>query len=304
MDDGGCLGIALLIGIVIVGVGYFVMVFWQAIVIVALAGFVILIVAKFHEEMKEAIKATGRGIESVLGWAVFEISKKTTREEKGVGLMINQNISLEQLKNSSINWNEQVLRENFQYIAKQANAPILITGYWNFLGQQFDLNRRTRLAEERNKWLLTEVAKYQNLLELLKAAGDLDAFPLEHENRMLTLKQQNQKLRTGFVNEVQEKQIQNLENKRRMSEKELEIARLEKERQELLKPIAEPEKQKTPDEIRKDKDEDLKRKLKKIKKRIKKTEEDESLSPDEKQEIINQLKNKQHDLRQKRLDLI
>lgn len=297
-DGGGCIGIGCGLLLAIFVVSYLISIYWQSIIIVALFAFVVLIIYRFHMEMKEAIKAVGRGFESVMGWAAFEASKITTPEKQTGGLlMTDQNLSLEELQNRSVNWNEKVLRQNFEYIARQADAPIMVRSYWSFLRQKFDLNRRTRLSDERNKWLISEVGKYRNLLKLLQAAGDIQAFPLEQDNRMRRIELEKQQIELDFKDEAAEKEIQRLEN-------ELRKVKLKKEIEDLNKTPQEPPKQLSPEEIRKKKRQELKMRIQKINGMIDEVKNDSGMSEHERQIQLNQLERKKFDLNDQLLDLI
>lgn len=295
MEDGcGCLAIGFGILVVMILAGYFLLFYWQVLLLLLSLGLIVWIIIVFHEEMRETILAVGRGIESVLGWTVFEISKITTPEQKGESLMMKERMSLEELKNRSVVWNENVLRENFEYISRQADAPILVKGYFDFLGKQFDLTRRTKLSEERNRWLQTEIVKYRNLQELLEVRGNIDLFPLEHENRKLRLQLEQQQLRSSFLIEDDEKQIQGLQNKRRMKEEELAIAQFDKLQQDLFKGTDGGKIEEKPlsrEEARQQKIKELNERINEAYQDIKAYQDNENLSQEDKMRNINALRN-------------
>jgi hypothetical protein len=197
-------------------------------------------------------------------------------------------------------WNEQQIATDL--IRLQENQP-MFRQYVQSLRKQFVDTQNTKIAQARNKFIQQRIETLKLANQYRDLENDLALKDQKYANDLLGLQLQHQQTKLSFQDEEDEREIKRLETDRRKIEKELEIAKLKKEFDEISNPPAKPENL-SPAEKRERKRTELKERIKTIHNTIQQIKNDQQLSDHDKQMQTNQLERKKFDLNDELADLI
>jgi hypothetical protein len=197
-------------------------------------------------------------------------------------------------------WNEKQIATDL--IRLQENQP-MFRQYVQSLRKQFVDTQNTKIAQARNKFIQERIETLKLANQYRDLENELALKDQKYANELLELQLRHQQTKLSFENEEDEREIKRLETERRKIEKELEIAKLKREFEEINNPPPRPENL-SPAEKRERKRAELKERIKTIHRTIEQIKNDPNLSEHDKQTQINQLERKKFDLNEELADLL
>ena len=246
MDEA--LGCLFLILVIIAAIIFFIIAFWQYILLFAFLGLAVWLIAKYPKEIKNAILVSAQKIkelsETFLGFLFFKYrnyQEYRNHQEEDVppsilsaeadGKLMTQEKWVN--PNDEAEWSEKNI--SVKLLSLQ-DRPQMFQVYVDSLVERFVNNQNAKIAQSRLNFLEQQV----KILEVADRYGDLqnklaikkDKF----ENEQLEVKNEKQRLHLARKNEVLELSIKRLEDERRRLEEEVKIARLRRELEEIKSP--------------------------------------------------------------------
>ena len=298
MDDflGGCLAILLIVGAIVVCIGFVVINYWPFLLLFGLIALMVIILLIFHRQIAEAITAmfdgAKQGSEHIIGWAANELSEQPHRNYGGSYGMGNAQLQV---------WDEQAISTELTRLQDQ---PIQVKGYIDSLRQQFVWGQKEKIAIARNRFLDVEIERLQRLKTYRQHQSDIVLQPYELENRLLEEQRRKQALTRQLENDAAEREIQGLDNDYRKIEKEFGIADYRKKISELTQPPPEPRRELTKEEIRARKRAELTDRLEEINAAIAAVRADPTIDDHQKRSQLNQMERKRFEFTEQLTDLI
>ena len=299
MDDflGGCLAILLIVGAIVVCVGFILINYWPFLLFFGLLVIMAMIVMIFHRQIAEAITAAfdgaKQGSEHIIGWAANEFSEQPHRNYGGLyGMGSNTQLQV---------WNEQAISQELNRLQDQ---PIEVRGYIDSLRQQFIWGQKEKVAIARNRFLDIEIERLQRLKTYRQHQSDIVLQPHQLENRLLEEQQRKQALQRQLQNDQAERDIQGLDNDYRKIEKEYGIAEYKKKIADLTYVPPPPPRELTKEEIRQKKMADLQDRIDEINAAIAAVRADPNTDEHYKRTQLNIMERKRFDYTEQLTNLI
>ena len=299
MDDflGGCLAILLIVGAIVVCVGFILINYWPFLLLFGLLVIMAMIVMIFHRQIAEAITAAfdgaKQGSEHIIGWAANEFSEQPHRNYGGLyGMGSNTQLQV---------WNEQAISQELNRLQDQ---PIEVRGYIDSLRQQFIWGQKEKVAIARNRFLDIEIERLQRLKTYRQHQSDIVLQPHQLENRLLEEQQRKQALQRQLQNDQAERDIQGLDNDYRKIEKEYGIAEYKKKIADLTYVPPPPPRELTKEEIRQKKMADLQDRIDEINAAIAAVRADPNTDEHYKRTQLNIMERKRFDYTEQLTNLI
>ena len=299
MDDflGGCLAILLIVGAIVVCVGFILINYWPFLLLFGLLVIMAMIVMIFHRQIAEAITAAfdgaKQGSEHMIGWAANEFSEQPHRNYGGLyGMGSNTQLQV---------WNEQAISQELNRLQDQ---PIEVRGYIDSLRQQFIWGQKEKVAIARNRFLDIEIERLQRLKTYRQHQSDIVLQPHQLENRLLEEQQRKQALQRQLQNDQAERDIQGLDNDYRKIEKEYGIAEYKKKIADLTYVPPPPPRELTKEEIRQKKMADLQDRIDEINAAIAAVRADPNTDEHYKRTQLNIMERKRFDYTEQLTNLI
>ena len=299
MDDflGGCLAILLIVGAIVVCVGFILINYWPFLLLFGLLVIMAMIVMIFHRQIAEAITAAfdgaKQGSEHMIGWAANEFSEQPHRNYGGLyGMSSNTQLQV---------WNEQAISQELNRLQDQ---QIEVRGYIDSLRQQFIWGQKEKVAIARNRFLDIEIERLQRLKTYRQHQSDIVLQPHQLENRLLEEQQRKQALQRQLQNDQAERDIQGLDNDYRKIEKEYGIAEYKKKIADLTYVPPPPPRELTKEEIRQKKMADLQDRIDEINAAIAAVRADPNTDEHYKRTQLNIMERKRFDYTEQLTNLI
>ena len=301
MDDflGGCLAILLIVGAIVVCVGFILINYWPFLLLFGLLVIMAMIVMIFHRQIAEAVTAAfdgaKQGSEHMIGWAANELSDQPHRNYGGSYGMGNAQLQV---------WNEQAIS---QELTRLQDQPIEVKGYIDSLRQQFIWGQKEKIAIARNRFLDIEIERLQRLKTYRQHQSDIVLQPHQLENRLLEEQRRKQALQRQIENDDAEREIQGLDNEYRKIEKQFGVEEYKKKIADLNYVPPPPPREMTREEILAKKRADLQKRRDEVRAEIVAVRDSDQYEQVDEGLIrakMNQLERKLFDIEQELTDLI
>ena len=299
MDDflGGCLAILLIVGAIVVCVGFILINYWPFLLLFGLLVIMAMIVMIFHRQIAEAITAAfdgaKQGSEHMIGWAANEFSEQPHRNYGGLyGMGSNTQLQV---------WNEQAISQELNRLQDQ---PIEVRGYIDSLRQQFIWGQKEKVAIARNRFLDIEIERLQRLKTYRQHQSDIVLQPHQLENRLLEEQSRKQALQRQIENDAAEREIQGLDNEYRKIEKQFGVEEYKKKIADLTYVPPPPPRELTKEEIRQKKMADLQDRIDEINAAIAAVQSDPNTDEHYKRTQLNIMERKRFDYTEQLTNLI
>ena len=198
-------------------------------------------------------------------------------------------------------WNESEISHQLNRLQE---TPSLLVHYVESVRRRFIEKQDVKTAAVRIDFLEKQV-KFLELANQYQGLRDELALRKRgFDNELLKIDLENQTIRFGFKDEAAERKIRDLENQQRVIERQLELAQLKKQLDEINNPPQAPPPPISRKEARARELADIEDRIAKLEEEKKRLDANNLISADAKQMQMNQITNKLFELYQKRLDLI